>query len=56
VHDYRHARINFHAYSDIEVNNSSVSRKKKRDYQRFTLNPGNEGSNITDSRLGVAYA
>jgi hypothetical protein len=22
----------------------TVSRKKKKDYQRFTLNPGNEGS------------
>jgi hypothetical protein len=24
------------------VNTETVSRKKKRDYQRFTLNPGNE--------------
>jgi hypothetical protein len=37
-----HARIKFHAYSDIKVNTETVSRKKKRDYQRFTLNLGNE--------------
>jgi hypothetical protein len=37
-----HARIKSHAYSDIKVNTETVSRKKKRDYQRFTLNPGNE--------------
>jgi hypothetical protein len=24
------------------VNTETVSRKKKKDYQRFTLNPGNE--------------
>jgi hypothetical protein len=56
VHNYMHDRIKFQAYSDINVNTEIVSRKKKKDYQRFTLNPGNEGSNITDSRLGVAYA
>jgi hypothetical protein len=38
------------------VNTETVSRKKKEDYQSFTLNPGNEGSNITGSQLGVAYA
>jgi hypothetical protein len=26
------------------VNTETVSRKKKKDYQRFTLNPGNEGT------------
>jgi hypothetical protein len=26
------------------VNTETISRKKKKDYQRFTLNPGNEGS------------
>jgi hypothetical protein len=26
------------------VNTETVSREKKKDYQRFTLNPGNEGS------------
>jgi hypothetical protein len=51
-----HDRIKFHAYSDIKVNTEAVSRKKKKDYQRFTLNPENEGSNITGSRVGVAYA
>jgi hypothetical protein len=44
VHNYMHARIKFHAYSDIKVNTETVSRKKKKNYQRFTLNPGNEGS------------
>jgi hypothetical protein len=39
-----HARIMFQAYSDIKVYTKTVSRKKKNDYQRFTLNPGNEGS------------
>jgi hypothetical protein len=29
---------------DIKVNTETVSRKKKEDYQRFTLNPGNGGS------------
>jgi hypothetical protein len=44
VHTYMHARIKFHAYSDIKVYTETVSRKKKEDYQRFTLNPGNKGS------------
>jgi hypothetical protein len=44
VQTYMHARIKFHAYSDIKVYTETVSRKKKKDYQRFTLNPGNEGS------------
>jgi hypothetical protein len=39
-----HARIKFHAYSYIKVNTETVSRKKKKDYQRFTLNPENEGT------------
>jgi hypothetical protein len=44
VHTYMHARIKFHAYSDIKLNTETISRKKKKHYQRFTLNPGNEGS------------
>jgi hypothetical protein len=44
VHTYMHARIMFHAYSDIKVYTEIVSRMKKKDYQRFTLYPGNEGS------------
>jgi hypothetical protein len=44
VQAYMHARIKFHAYSDIKVNTETVSRMKKKDYQRFTLYPGNEGS------------
>jgi hypothetical protein len=39
-----HARIKFRTYSDIKVNTETISRKKKEDYQRFALNPGNEGS------------
>jgi hypothetical protein len=39
-----HARIKFHAHSDIKVYTETISHKKKKDYQRFTLNPGNEGS------------
>jgi cell fate (sporulation/competence/biofilm development) regulator YlbF (YheA/YmcA/DUF963 family) len=42
VHNYMHARIKFHAYSDIKVNTETVSRMKEKDYQRFMLNPGNE--------------
>jgi hypothetical protein len=44
VQAYMHARIKFHAYSDIKVNTETVSRMEKKDYQRFTLNPGNEGT------------
>jgi hypothetical protein len=44
VHDYMHARIKFHAYSVIKVYTETVSRKKEKDYQRFTLYPRNEGS------------
>jgi hypothetical protein len=39
VQTYMHARIKFHAYSDIKVNTETESRKKKKNYQRFTLNP-----------------
>jgi hypothetical protein len=52
-----HVRIKFHAHSDIEVNTEIVSRKKKKeDYQRFTLNPGSEGSKHHRQSTGVAYA
>jgi hypothetical protein len=44
VQTYMHARIKFHAYSDIKVNTETVSRMKEKDYQRFTLYPGNEGT------------
>jgi hypothetical protein len=44
VHTYMHSRIKFHAYIDIKVYKKTISRKKKKDYQRFTLNPGNEGT------------
>jgi hypothetical protein len=39
-----HARIKFHAYSDIKVYIEIVSRKKEKDYQSITIYPGNEGS------------
>jgi hypothetical protein len=44
VQTYMHARIKFHAYSNIKVYTKTVSRMKKKDYQRFTLYPGNEGT------------
>jgi hypothetical protein len=47
-----HARIKFHAYSDIKVYTETVSRKKKGDYQRFTLNPGNEGTELNRQSTG----
>jgi hypothetical protein len=56
VHTYMDARIKFHAYSDIKVNTETVSRKKKKGYQRFTLNLEMKAPNITGSRLGVTYA
>jgi hypothetical protein len=31
VQTYMHARIKFHAYSDIKVNTETISRKKKKD-------------------------
>jgi hypothetical protein len=42
LHNYMHAKIKFHAYSDIKVNTGTISRMKKKDYQRFTLSPRNE--------------
>jgi hypothetical protein len=57
VQTYMHARINFHAYSDIKVNTEIVSRKKKEDYQSFTLKSWKRRpQNIIGSRLEVAYA
>jgi hypothetical protein len=47
-----HARIKFHAYSDIKVNTEIVSRKNKKDYQRFTLNPGNKGTKLHKQSTG----
>jgi hypothetical protein len=52
VQTYMHARIKFHAYSDIKVYTETLSRKKKKDYQRFTLNPGNEGSKLHRQSTG----
>jgi hypothetical protein len=44
VQTYMHARIKFHAYSGHKWITETISRKKKGDYQGFTLNPGNKGS------------
>jgi hypothetical protein len=44
VQTYMHARIKFHAYSDIKVYTEIVLRKKKKDHQSLRLNPGNKGS------------
>jgi hypothetical protein len=44
VHTYMHARIKFHAYSDVKVYTETVSLMKVKDYQSFKLYPGNEGS------------
>jgi hypothetical protein len=48
-----HARIKFHAYSDMKVNTETVSRKKKGYYQRFTLNPENEDTILHKQSTGA---
>jgi hypothetical protein len=52
VQNYMHVRIKFHAYSDIKIYRETVSQKKKGDYQRFTLNPGNEGTKHHRQSIG----
>jgi hypothetical protein len=52
VQTYMHARIKFHAHSDIKVYTETVSHKKNKDYQRFTLNPGNEGTKLHKQSTG----
>jgi hypothetical protein len=42
----------FHAYSDIKVYPETISRKKKKDYQRFALNPGNKGTKLHRQSTG----
>jgi hypothetical protein len=57
VQTYMHARIKFHAYSDIKVNTEIVSRKKKKRIIRdLRLILETKAPNFTGSRLGVAYA
>jgi hypothetical protein len=56
VHTYMHARIKFHAYSDIKVNTDTVSRKKKKINRDLRLILETKAPNITGNRLGVAYA
>jgi hypothetical protein len=56
VQTYMHARIKFHAYSDIKVHTETVSHKKEKDYQSLHLILETETPNITGIRLGVAYA
>jgi hypothetical protein len=52
VQTYMHARIKFHAYSWHKWITETISRKKKGDYQRFTLNPGNEGAKLHKQSTG----
>jgi hypothetical protein len=52
VQAYMHARINFHAYSWHKWITKTISRKKKEDYQRFTLNPWNEGTKLHKQSTG----
>jgi hypothetical protein len=53
VHNYMYVRIYFHTYSDIQVNTETLSCKKKEDYQRFMLYPGNEGTKLHKQSTGV---
>jgi hypothetical protein len=52
VQTYMHARIKCHAYSWHKWITETISRKKKGDYQRFTLNPGNEGTKLHKQSTG----
>jgi hypothetical protein len=52
VQTYMHATIKFHAYSWHKWITETISRKKKGDYQRFTLNPGNEGTKLHKQSTG----
>jgi hypothetical protein len=52
VQTYMHARIKFHAYSWHKWITETISRKKKGDYQRFTLNPGNGGTKLHKQSTG----
>jgi hypothetical protein len=52
VQTYMHARINFHAYSWHKWITETISRKKKEDYQRFTLNLGSGGTKLHKQSTG----
>jgi hypothetical protein len=52
VQTYMHARIKFHAYSWHKWITETISRKKKGDYRRFTLNPGNGGTKLHKQSTG----
>jgi hypothetical protein len=52
VQIYMHARIKFHAYSWHMWITETISRKKKGDYQSFTLNPGNKGTKLHRQSTG----
>jgi hypothetical protein len=47
-----HARINFHAYSDIKRIQKQHHVKKEKDHQSITLNPGNEGTKLHKQSTG----
>jgi hypothetical protein len=52
VQTYMHARIYFHAYSWHKWITETISRKKKGDYQSFTLNLGNEDTKLHRQSTG----
>jgi hypothetical protein len=52
VQTYMHARIKFHAYSWQKWITETISHKRKEDYQRFTLNPGNEDTKLHKQSTG----
>jgi hypothetical protein len=56
VHTYMHARIKFHAYSDIKVNTETVSRMKRKIIRDLRIILETKAPDITGNRLGVAYA
>jgi hypothetical protein len=56
VQTYMHARIKFHAYSDIKVYTETVSRMKKKIIRDLRFILETKAPNITGSRLGVVYA
>jgi hypothetical protein len=57
VHNYMHAMIKFHAYSDIQVYIQKQYHVRKRKIIRdLCLILETKAPNITGSQLGVAYA
>jgi hypothetical protein len=56
VHTYMHARIKFHAYSDIKVYKKQYHVRKRKIIRDLRLILETKAPNITGSRLEVAYA